>query len=563
MSQYRRVLDYFDACRIGLTATPAKHTTEIFGKPVFTYSYREAVADDWLIDHEPPIRYETQLGRHGIHFAKGDQVSVVNAHTGELDTAELEDELDFNIESFNRRVITPEFDRVICEALAQELDPEGEEKTLIFCVNQAHAVRVKLLLDAAFAELHGDNYNQAAVEVITGQSDKVDLLIRRYKNERYPNIAITVDLLTTGIDVPKIGNLVFMRRVRSRILYEQMKGRATRRCDEIGKTVFRIFDPVGLYAALEAVDTMKPLVKDPNITIEQLVRELQDERSLQAPGSQQGHTHADDVLDQLGQRVMRILRRASHKAESRPELKRRLGQLEESCGVSPKELHQHLRQLGPQAAAGFLRDHAQLLEQLNQIQRLGSEDYPVIAPHADRLLAREQNYGVHEKPEDYLESFHQFIHQQLNQSVALGVVVNRPRDLTREQLREVRLLLDQNGYSEASLSSAWRDKTQQEIAASIVGYIRQAALGEALIPFDQRVTKAMQRIYQQHNWTLVQRRWLERLAQQLVHEVVVDRPVVQRNFEQDGGAARLDKLLSGRLDDVLQSLNDHLWDQVG
>lgn len=563
MSQYRRVLDYFDACRIGLTATPAKHTTEIFGKPVFTYSYREAVADDWLIDHEPPIRYDTQLSRHGIHFDKGEQVSVVNTQTGELDTAELEDELDFNIESFNRRVITPEFDRVICEALAQELDPEGEEKTLIFCVNQAHAVRVKLLLDAAFAEQHGDSYNQAAVEVITGQSDKVDRLIRRYKNERYPNIAITVDLLTTGIDVPKIANLVFMRRVRSRILYEQMKGRATRRCDEIGKTVFRIFDPVGLYAALEAVDTMKPLVKDPNITIEQLMRELRDERSYQAPGSQQGHSHADDVLDQLGQRVMRILRRASHKAESRPELKRQLGRLEESCGVSPKELHQHLRQLGAKGATDFLRDHPQLLDQLNGIQRLGSEDYPVIAPHADRLLAREQNYGAREKPEDYLESFHQFIHQQLNQSVALGVVVNRPRDLTREQLREVRLLLDQNGYSEASLSSAWRDKTQQEIAASIVGYIRQAALGEALIPFDQRVAKAMQRIYQERSWTPVQRRWLERLAQQLVHEVVVDRPVVQRNFEQDGGAARLDKLLGGQLDDVLQSLNDHLWDQVG
>lgn len=210
-----------------------------------------------------------------------------------------------------------------------------------------------------------------------------------------------------------------------------------------------------------------------------------------------------------------------------------------------------------------MQDHVQLLDQLNELQLLGSEDYPVIAPHADRLLAREQNYGVHDKPEDYLESFHQFIHEQLNQSVALGVVVNRPRDLTRDQLREVRLLLDQNGYSEASLSTAWRDQTHQAIAASIVGYIRQAALGEALVPFDQRVAKAMQRIYQEHSWTPVQRRWLERLAQQLVHEVVVDRPVVQRNFEQDGGAARLDKLLSGRLDDVLQSLNDHLWDQVG
>lgn len=75
---------------------------------------------------------------------------------------------------------------------------------------------------------------------ITGQSDKVDPLIRRYKNERYPSIAVTVDLLTTGIDAPKICNLVFMRRVKSRISYEQMIGRATRRCDEIGKTVFRM-----------------------------------------------------------------------------------------------------------------------------------------------------------------------------------------------------------------------------------------------------------------------------------------------------------------------------------
>ena len=82
-----------------------------------------------------------------------------------------------------------------------------------------------------------------------------------YKNERYPNIAITVDLLTTGIDVPKICNLVFMRRVKSRILYEQMIGRATRRCDDIGKTVFRIYDPVDIYAALADVNTMKPLVK--------------------------------------------------------------------------------------------------------------------------------------------------------------------------------------------------------------------------------------------------------------------------------------------------------------
>src|SRR5690606_5126400 len=151
LSQYRRVLDYFDACRIGLTATPAKHTSEIFGRPVFTYSYREAVADDWLIDHEPPIRYVTQLAKNGIKFTEGETVNLLNIQTGEVETAELEDELDFQIDAFNRRVINESFDRVICQELARDLDPFGEEKTMIFCVSQKHAERVKILLDAAFS----------------------------------------------------------------------------------------------------------------------------------------------------------------------------------------------------------------------------------------------------------------------------------------------------------------------------------------------------------------------------------------------------------------------------
>lgn len=239
LSSYRRVLDYFDAIKIGLTATPARHTSEIFGHPVYTYSYREAVAEDWLIDHEPPIRYTTLLSKHGIHFEKGDEVSAIDTETGEVDISELEDELDFDIEAFNRRVITEEFNRVICEELAKEIDPAGNEKTLIFCATDAHADMVKRLLDTAMGDIHPD-FNQAAIQKITGKSDQVSKLIKRFKNERYPSIAITVDLLTTGIDVPPITHLVFLRRVKSRILYEQMIGRATRRCDEIGKTVFWI-----------------------------------------------------------------------------------------------------------------------------------------------------------------------------------------------------------------------------------------------------------------------------------------------------------------------------------
>lgn len=138
------------------------------------------------------------------------------------------------------------------------------------------------------------------------------------RNERYPNIAITVDLLTTGIDVRPICHLVFLRRVRSRILYEQMIGRATRRCDEIGKTVFRIYDPVDIYASLQEVNTMQPLVKDPSVTLEQLLEELTDPdllaKAQSLPGEQSGQSHADALLDQLSQKLMRVLRKAHSKA---------------------------------------------------------------------------------------------------------------------------------------------------------------------------------------------------------------------------------------------------------
>ncbi|GAB2786893.1 type I restriction-modification system endonuclease [Halomonas shantousis] len=564
LSSYRRVLEYFDAVKIALTATPARHTSEIFGKPVYTYSYREAVADDWLIDHEPPVRYETLLTQKGITFEKGETVHAINMQTGELESAELDDELNFEVDAFNKGVLNPNFNRVICEELAKELDPFGDEKTLIFCASDRHADEVKRQLDTAFKALYDQDYPQAAVEKITGKSDKANQLIRQYKNERYPNIAITVDLLTTGIDVPAICHLVFMRRVKSRILYEQMVGRATRRCDEIGKTVFRIYDPVDIYAALAEVSTMKPLVKDPNVTLEQLTHELTDpdrlERALNTPGEQPDESQAHVVLSQLSQKLMRVLRKAENAAEKKPALRQKLDELETLWEVPPKSLHKHLLELGPTKAAEFVQQHSSLIHQLADVKSLmGSERMPLISEHEDEIRERTQSYGVHKRPEDYLESFEAFIRDNLNDSAALATVVSKPRDLTRDDLKQIRLLLDQHGYSEASLQTAVRNQTNQDIAASIIGHIRRAALGEALVPFEQRVNTAMERIYSQHAWTPVQRKWLERLAKQLMHEVILDRDAINRMPAFEGGARRLDKMLDDQLDAVLEGMNDALW----
>jgi type I restriction enzyme R subunit len=146
--------------------------------------------------------------------------------------------------------------------------------------------------------------------------------------------------------------------------------------------------------------------------------------------------------------------------------------------------------------------------------------------------------------------------------VALAVVVNRPRDLTREQLKEVKLMLDNAGFSEANLRTAVRGQTKEDIAASIIGHIRSAALGEPLLPFEQRVANAMQRLYKQHNFNPNQRKWLERLAKQLVHEVVVDHDFVNNCFANDGGAKRLNVVLDNQLDTVLAELSDGIWQNV-
>ena len=103
ISKYRRVLDYFDAVKIGLTATPALHTTDIFGDPIFTYSYRDAVIEGHLIDHEPPIRIETALARSGITFEKDRQLELLNTRTGEIDFAHAPDDLHFDVEQFNKK----------------------------------------------------------------------------------------------------------------------------------------------------------------------------------------------------------------------------------------------------------------------------------------------------------------------------------------------------------------------------------------------------------------------------------------------------------------------------
>ncbi len=278
ISKYRRVLDHFDAVRIGLTATPALHTTQIFGPPVFEYSYRQAVIDGWLVNHEPPYRLVTKLGEEGMKWQRGEEMKVLNTRTNQIQRFNTPDEVQIDIDEFNRKVVTKNFNRTVCQALAEHIDPNRPGKTLIFCVNDLHADMVVGLLKAALDERYGAVHDDMVMK-ITGAADQPLELFRRFKNEQLPKIGVTVDLLTTGINVPEIVDLVFIRRVRSRILFDQMLGRATRLCPDLygpgqDKECFRVFDAVSIYEALQNVTDMRPVVTRPNISLEQLIQEL-------------------------------------------------------------------------------------------------------------------------------------------------------------------------------------------------------------------------------------------------------------------------------------------------
>lgn len=548
ISKYRRVLEHFDAVKVGLTATPALHTTDIFGEPVYQYSYREAVVDGWLVDHDPPYQISTKLGEEGIRWEAGEEVTVYKTRTQELDTVHLEDEVEIELESYNTKVITENFNRVVCETLTDYIDPTmpDEGKTLVFCANDSHADMVVDLLKRAFREKAGSIEDDAVVK-ITGASDKPLQLIRRFRNERLPNIAVTVDLLTTGIDVPSICNLVFIRRVRSRILYEQMLGRATRRCDAIEKDCFRIFDAVDLYAALEQYSKMKPVVANPKVSFQQLYTELTNEDNASDP----------DILQVVYEQFVAKLHR------KKPHIKgKSLEHFEAIAKVSLPEFLEQVSRQAPLALAHWLEEHSKLPGFLDKLKGKGRNPY--VSDHEDELLGVTRGYGDADRPEDYLEGFARFIQENMNAIPALLTVLQRPRDLTREQLKELKMELDQAGYSERSLQTAWRQKSNQDIAASIIGFVRQQALKEQLVPYEDRVRVALGKILSSRPWTERQRKWLERIGKQLVANTVVDKTALDSGvFQQHGGFLRLNKEFDGKLEEILADLNEALWDDVG
>ncbi|MBZ5672591.1 MAG: DEAD/DEAH box helicase family protein, partial [Acidobacteriia bacterium] len=242
---WRRTLDHFDAIKIGLTATPAAHTTGYFKDVVFRYEYERAVREGFLVDYDV-VAVNSNVRMQGVFLKEGEEVGVVNPATGAKQLDLLEDERQFDTSEVEEKVTSPDSNLKILEevkkyALAHEDQFGRFPKTLIFAVNDLpHTSHSDQLVDLARDVFgRGDSF----VQKITGHVDRPLQRIREFRNRQLPGVVVTVDMLSTGVDIPDLEFIVFLRPVKSRILFEQMLGRGTRKGEHHpDKSHFVVFD---------------------------------------------------------------------------------------------------------------------------------------------------------------------------------------------------------------------------------------------------------------------------------------------------------------------------------
>lgn len=545
-SKYRAVLDYFDAYRIGLTATPAIHTEEIFGKPVFNYSYRRAVVEGYLIDFEPPVVFKTKLSDDGIIWEKGDTIKIYDPEDNDIKEQEVtEDEVKVEIQGFNRRVITESFNQTVLSELVNNpeyaIHPDDKQKTLIFAATDAHADQIVAILYKEY-EAMGEDVDVDAIKKITGSVKEREDLLNRFKNDQYPSIVVTVDLLTTGIDVPSICKLIFLRRVNSRILYDQMIGRATRKCDDIGKDVFHIYDCVGVTEIMSKEDVMKPIA--PLVT--KTFVDLKEELAL----------IEEDVKIQI--KLDRIIAKLQRKVRSLSTQ-----QLEEFQHLAkendPSDLGLLLKSLKRDQLKAKMAEYQPLWEYLDR--QKPKKGYAMLySDHVDELKDTYRAYDKNLKPKDYIESFVEYIETHQNEVTALKLVVTRPQELTRADLIVLRLQLDADGFSDKKLNTAYKELTNQEAAADIISLIRTASLGSPLISHTDRIKNAVSKLKASQQWNPVQLKWLDKIEAALLKDSILSVSDLDKlPFSNDGGLKKLDKVFKGETATIIKELNDYLY----
>jgi type I restriction enzyme R subunit len=550
LSVWRNTLDHFDAIKVGLTATPAAHTKAYFNDIVYRYEYERAVREGYLVDYDA-VTIKSNVRINGIFLQEGEQVRLVDTTSGAIQLDLLEDERQFDTSDIEEKITAPDSNRKIIEevrkyALEHEAQYGRFPKILIFAQNdlphRSHADQlVNICRDVCG---RGD----AFVQKITGTTtDRPLQRIREFRNRPMPAVVVSVDMLTTGVDIPDLEFIVFLRPVKSRILFEQMLGRGTRKGekypDKSHFVVFDCFDGTLLnYFKTASAFTAEPPDK-PTRTIQQIIEDIWQNRDREYN------------VRCLVKRLQRINKEMS--GDARDQFAAYI--IDGDVGQFAKELPGRLSQQ--------FTDTMKLLRDEGFLDLLVNYPRPnkpfVIADEVEDIVGSEWlirgGAGKEYKPEDYLTAFATFVRENPDKIEAIQILLNRPRDWGTDALAELRqkLATAPEKFTVDNLQKAHAAQYSKALV-EIISMVKHAADGlEPLLTAEERVDRAVTKLMAGRSLTDDQRRWMDRIRQHLVANLSISQddfhlPI----FEREGGWGKANRVFDGKLNELILELNE-------
>ncbi len=549
-SVWRKTLDHFDAIKIGLTATPAAHTMAYFREIVYWYDYARAVGEGFLVDYDA-VALDSNVRMNGIFLQAGEQVGMINASSGAQSFDNMEDERQFDTTEVERSITSPDSNRKILSEIRKYAEEHEQRfgrfpKILIFAVNDlSHTSHADQLVDIArdvFGK--GDSF----VQKITGKVDRPLQHIREFRNRPMPAVVVTVDMLSTGVDIPDLEFIVFLRPVKSRILFEQMLGRGTRKGERFtDKSHFVVFDCFGgtllEYFRQATGITAEPPEKETR-SIVQVIKDIWDNRDR------------DYNVRILVRRLQRIDKEMSGHARDLFAAYVPQGNLKRYASDLPHAFGQDFT-----GTMTLLRNPAfqDLLLHYPRPERSMLIAYENVDTVSSRYLIRD-SAGHEYKPEDYLLAFSQFVKENPEHIEAIRILLDRPKDWGTDALSELKQKLAATRYrfTVENLQMAHKVRYNKALV-DIISMVKHAAREEEpLCTAEQRIHRVFDKMTVSTTLTPEQQQWLDKIREHLIANLSIRMddfdsiPI----FTNVGGWSKANRVFDGQLPDLIRQWNE-------
>jgi len=552
------VLNYFDAVQVGLTATPTGRTFVFFDRNlIYRYGLKKAIEDGYLVDYDP-VRIYTKSTKEEAYIPKEQRLLLKDRQTGMEEEEFADEDIKIETDKLERSLTIPDRLRKIAKEFKKHYKPG--QKTLIFAKHDnekgSHA---DALVKAFREELNLGNDKVFKITYRCGKDART--LIKKFRNsidEAW--IVITVDMLSTGVDIPRIENIIFDRAVQSRVLFEQMMGRGTRTCKEIGKTHFTVYDTMGLLALQKQMgnSAFDEDYKEPSksLSIKQVINKIY--RGIKQ----------DYYIDKLVQKIHRTAKKLPPAGVDDFALYDEIpaGDL----GVFASKLKENLQKNFRKHFEIFKDDV--FVEKLTKWSKFDRQKYVVATDYMDEAES-EMFFKVESeqlKPDDYIESFVNWVKDNDTKIDALELIMKRPKNLELKHIKDLaKTLRKQPGqYSIEKLNRALELSKNEslnkhsnkvlDLVSELISYVKYAEDDGHFYALQEKVDLAVADIVSSDSFSVEQLKWYNIIRDFVITRLKITKQDVNSGivFRKVGGFANLDKVFNGKLQTLMDALNE-------